>query len=188
MPPEWVIVGLGNPGPEYARTRHNVGFDTIDALAKRYGIRLEVRKHKAVYGFGQLEGVPVVLAKPLTFMNLSGQAVAPLAREFSIAPAHVLVISDDLDMDLARTRLKPKGGAGGHNGHKSIIHALGSTDYPRLKIGIGRSEDETIDHVLTQFPPDERTAIDEAIERSVKGIELLVTEGIDAAMTAVNTG
>lgn len=188
VPPSWLIVGLGNPGPEYAGTRHNVGFEVVDMLAQRFRIKLDTRRHKAVYGVGLIAGESVVLAKPLTFMNLSGVAVAPLAREFQLAPERVLVVADDLDLDIGRTRMKPKGGAGGHNGHKSLIASLGTGDYPRIRIGIGKGKPgDTIDHVLSRFAPGERELIEDAKERAADGIETMVREGLERALTAINT-
>jgi len=151
-PPEWIVVGLGNPGPEYRGTRHNVGFDVVDLLAERHKIKLDKSKHRSRYGIGVVGDTTVLLVKPLTYMNLSGQAVAPLAREHGIKPERILVVADDLDMKVGRVRLKPKGSAGGHNGHKSLIASLGTQEYPRLKIGIGSVDrTETIDHVLGAF-------------------------------------
>lgn len=184
-PPDALVVGLGNPGPQYAGTRHNVGFDVVDTLAKSNGVVLKTHKFQAQYGVGTVAGRSVVLAKPMTFMNLSGRAVAALARHFGIKPDAVLVVSDDLDMDVARVRLKPKGGAGGHNGHKSIIQALGTSDYPRLKIGIGRAG-ESVDHVLSRFPPDERDAVNEAIKASATACEIWLSDGIERAMNQAN--
>lgn len=186
LPPEWLIVGLGNPGPEYRGTRHNVGFAVIDELAKHHGIKIAKSKNKALYGAGSIRGHGVLLIKPLTFMNLSGQAVAAFARQHGIKPECMLVVADDLDMATGRVRLKPKGSAGGHNGHKSIIQCLGSSEYPRLKIGIGASKDNTIDHVLSRFKPDEQKKITEAIALAVQGCEVAVTDGIERAMNAVN--
>lgn len=185
-PPEWLIVGLGNPGPEYARTRHNLGFAVVDELARRHGIRVDQRKHRAVYGVGEVRGTVVVIAKPMTFMNLSGQAVAPLARSYGLGPDRVLVVSDDLDLEVGRVRMKPKGGAGGHNGHKSIIAALGTQEYPRLKIGVGKGS-EAVEHVLGGFRPDERAAIDAAIVQAADGVETLLTEGLDIAISRTNS-
>lgn len=183
---EWLVVGLGNPGPEYARTRHNVGFDLIDELADRHGIKLGTAQHKARFGVGTIGGVGVVLVKPMTYMNLSGQSVAPLAKSYGVKPEKIVVIADDLDLEVGRTRLKPKGGAGGHNGHKSLIHSLGTQEYPRLKIGIGKGDDETIDHVLGKFNPEERVEIEKAIRKGADGIEVLVQDGLEAALNKVN--
>jgi PTH1 family peptidyl-tRNA hydrolase len=188
-PPEWLIVGLGNPGPEYRGTRHNLGFEVIDRLADAHRIKLDQGRHQARFGLGRIRSRAVVLAKPLTFMNLSGRAVAPLARQFGVKPERVLVVADDTDLKPGRVRLKPQGSAGGHNGHKSIIQSLGTTEYPRLKIGIGRvHRDEPIDHVLSGFDPDERQLIDVALARAVSAIELTVSEGLSAGMNEANVG
>jgi peptidyl-tRNA hydrolase, PTH1 family len=186
---EWLVVGLGNPGPEYARTRHNVGFDVIDAFAEAHKIKIDKAKHRARYGLGNVDGIGVALAKPMTFMNASGQSVVPLLREFGLTAANLLVITDDLDLDVGRTRLKLKGGAGGHNGHKSIINSIGTQDYPRLKIGIhSERRDETIDFVLSRFHPEERTDIDRAIRKSIDGIETLLSSGLERALNVINEG
>lgn len=186
---EWVIVGLGNPGPEYSGTRHNVGFDLIDALSESYRIKIDKAKHKARIGVGKIDDVGVVLVKPMTYMNVSGQAVAPILKEYGIQPANLLVISDDLDMNVGRVRLKPKGSAGGHNGHKSIMQSLGTQDYPRLKIGIhSERRSETVDFVLSKFSPEERVDIQDAIKKSVKGIKVLVSEGLERGLNALNEG
>jgi len=180
---------LGNPGGEYRGTRHNVGFEVIDQLAERHKIKLDRGKHNARIGLGKIGDTQVLLVKPLTYMNLSGRSVAPLAKENGIKPDHILVISDDLDIRLGRTRLKPGGSAGGHNGHKSLIASLGTSDYPRLKIGIGAASDSpTIDHVLGAFNPDERTTLDPALRRAVEGVEAIVKESIDAGMNLINIG
>jgi PTH1 family peptidyl-tRNA hydrolase len=185
--PEWIVVGLGNPGPEFRGTRHNLGFEVIDTLAQAFRIKLDRSKHHARYGVGELGGRVVVLVKPMTFVNLSGSAVAPFMRSYGIKPDHVLVIADDLDMDLGRVRLKPKGSAGGHNGHKSIIAALGTTDYPRLKIGIGSVDrSETIGHVLGGFNRQERDVIDLALRRAFDGVVRVVEQGLEAGMNLVN--
>ena len=182
-----LIVGLGNPGAEYRGTRHNVGFEVIDLLAERHRIKMDRSKHFARVGHGVIEGHAVVLVKPLTFMNLSGRSVGPLAKQHALAPERVLVVADDLDMVVGRVRFKPKGSAGGHNGHKSIIAALRSQDYPRIKIGIGSVDrSETIDHVLSAFSRDERPSINDAVKRAAEGCEKAVSEGIERAIAWVN--
>lgn len=187
LPPEWLVVGLGNPGPEYRGTRHNVGFELIDRLGERHRIKLDRSKHQARYGVGTLFDTAVVLVKPLTFMNLSGRAVAPLMREYGLTPEKVLVVADDTDLAPGRLRLRAEGSAGGHNGHKSLIASLGTQSYPRLKIGIGRTaKDETIDHVLGPFRPDERPDIEAALKRSETAIETLFHRGLEAAMQETN--
>ncbi|CAN5623407.1 aminoacyl-tRNA hydrolase [soil metagenome] len=187
MTPLWIVVGLGNPGPEYRGTRHNVGFDVIDLLALRHRIKVDRSKHKAKFGFGLVADTPVLLVKPLTFMNASGQAVAPLMREHGIKPDHLLVVADDLDMMLGRVRIKPKGSAGGHNGHRSLIASLGTQEYPRLKIGIGSvDKSDTLHHVLGPFHPDERATAKEAIELAADAVELVVGRSLEAGMELVN--
>lgn len=185
-PPTHMIVGLGNPGPEYAGTRHNVGFDVVEALARDAGRKIDGRKHKAVFGLAEIDGICVLLVRPLTFMNLSGHAVAALAREHRIALDKILVVADDLDLEVGRVRLKPKGGAGGHNGHRSIIQSLGTSDYPRLRIGIGKGSDATIEHVLSRFKPDEREAIQGAIAVAVEACRRWLTEGVERTASWVN--
>lgn len=186
LPVEALIIGLGNPGPQYTGTRHNVGFDVIDAIAKKHKIQLKNHKFQSQYGTGNVEGHEVALIKPLTFMNLSGRAVISLLRHYAVRPETCLVIADDLDMAVGRVRMKPEGSSGGHNGHKSIIHSLGTTEYPRIKIGIGKGGVGT-DHVLSRFHPDERVDINKAIEKCVLGCELWLTDGIEIAMNRVNT-
>lgn len=186
LPPEWLIVGLGNPGPEYHRTRHNVGFDAIDLIAERAGQKLQTRKHQALYGVVTLRGQSVVLAKPMTYMNLSGQAVKALLREYSLSVENVLVITDDLDLSPGVVKMKPHGGAGGHNGHRSIIASLGTDRYPRIKVGIGKGE-QGRDHVLSRFNPEERKDVDAILKRIADAVEILVTDGLDRALTALNT-
>ncbi|MCX7800259.1 MAG: aminoacyl-tRNA hydrolase [Fimbriimonadales bacterium] len=187
LPPEWMVVGLGNPGPEYANTRHNVGFLVVEELARRHGLKLSKAKHRALCAQGSIGGVSVLLVKPLTFMNLSGEAVRALVRELGLPPERVLVVADDMALQLGRVRLKPKGGPGGHNGHKSIVHALGSQNYPRLKVGIGSAEPgEAVDHVLGKFRPDELPEVRRAVELAVQGVEWVLAEGVERAMNRVN--
>lgn len=183
--PKKMIVGLGNPGPQYARTRHNVGFDVIDLLAERHKVKVNVSRKQALIAELELFGVGVALVKPMTFMNLSGRAVRELAAGYGIRPEDILVVTDDLDLTTGVVKMKPKGSSGGHNGHKSIIASLGSEEYPRIKIGIGKAG-ETIDHVLGRFDPDDRALVDRCIERSADGAERWVTDGTERAMNFVN--
>lgn len=186
LPPEWMIVGLGNPGGEYKGTRHNVGFDVIDRLAEIHRIKVGKAKHRAITGAGKVGDTQVLLVKPLTYMNLSGQAVAPLARENELKPENIFVVADDLDLPVGKLRIKLGGSAGGHNGHKSLIQSLKTQDYPRLKIGIGKVQREgTIDHVLGSFDREERDLIDAALRTSVKVCEALAQGGIQAALRVV---
>jgi PTH1 family peptidyl-tRNA hydrolase len=181
LSPEWLVVGLGNPGPEYRGTRHNVGFEVVDRLAEESKVELNQRKHHAVYGVGMVAGRPVVLAKPLTFMNLSGRAVLPLLHAFGLSPEKLLVIADDLDLPVGTIRFRPDGNAGGHNGHKSLIQALGTNQYARFKIGIGKSG-ETVDHVLGRFDPDERPIIDRVVAAVAERVRFVLENGVVAAM------
>ncbi len=186
LPPEWMIVGLGNPGGEYKGTRHNVGFEVVDRLAEAHRIKIGKAKHRALTALGKVNETQVLLVKPLTYMNLSGQAVAPLARDHQLKPENVFVVADDLDLPVGKLRIKLSGSAGGHNGHKSLIQALKSQDYPRLKIGIGKvKRDGTIDHVLGSFDREERDVIDNAIRASVKACEALSHGGVQAALRVV---
>jgi PTH1 family peptidyl-tRNA hydrolase len=187
--PEWMIVGLGNPGPEYRGTRHNVGFEVIDMLSEKYRIKLDRSKHRAKFGLGMLGETPVVVVKPLTYMNLSGEAVAPLARDYSLKPERILVVADDLDLPLGKNRLRAQGSSGGHNGHKSLIHSLGTQEYPRLKIGIGSVDrSQTIDHVLGAFTGDERGEAVDALKKAVQGVERVILGDWSQALEFVNKG
>lgn len=182
-PPEWLVVGLGNPGPEYKGTRHNVGFEIVDALGKTARIDVKTGKMKALVGVGKLGDTTVMLVKPLTYMNLSGQSVSQLTKSTGIPPERVLVIADDLDLPVGALRLRADGGSGGHNGHKSLIKSLGTEGYPRLKVGIGSNKDDTVDHVLSRFTPTEREYINDAIEASWEIVRAVVngswTEALD---------
>jgi PTH1 family peptidyl-tRNA hydrolase len=186
-PPAKLIVGLGNPGAEYAHHRHNAGFHCLDRLAKAHGLRFTRRRFQASLAFGTIAGVDVALAKPLTFMNLSGRAVGRLVRGWSLAPSDMLVIYDDLDLPLGRIRLRKNGSAGGHRGMQSIIDALDTRDFPRLRIGIGRPSDgDEIEYVLSNFDADEQEVMETAYERATAAIECFLREGIAEAMNRFN--
>ncbi|MGB9880602.1 MAG: aminoacyl-tRNA hydrolase [Anaerolineae bacterium] len=182
-----LIVGLGNPGSSYARNRHNVGFQCVERFIRRHGLASEKIMFKALVTAGQINSTKVVLARPLTFMNLSGQAVRPLLRWYHIALSDLLVVYDDLDLPLGKIRLRQRGGSGGHKGMRSIIEALGSEEFPRLRIGIGRPlHGDPQDYVLSDFTPDESILMEDVYERAVNAIELFITEGIVAAMNKCN--
>jgi len=183
-----LIVGLGNPGRKYARNRHNVGFMIIDRLAQQHNLNFARQKGKAKIAQGNIGGRRVTLAKPLTYMNLSGESVSKLARFFKIPPERLLVIRDDLDLPLAHLRLRPGGGSGGHKGMKSIIEQLGTQSFPRLRIGIGRPlHGDPVDFVLQDFSAEEWIDIDRSIDRAVEAIEHWLAHGIDAAMNLFNS-
>lgn len=194
-----LIVGLGNPGRAYAHHRHNVGFQCVALFAKRHGIALNKRRLRAQIGSEVVAGERIVLARPQTFMNRSGEAVRALMRNFGMAPADLLVICDDLALPLGKIRLRPKGSAGGHNGMKSIIAAIGTQDFPRLRIGIaptGSSDGghaphrrtRTPSYVLSGFNSRERGIIQEVRSRVADAIYCFLAEGIEKAMNEYNQG
>lgn len=180
-PPEWLIVGLGNPGGEYAGTRHNVGFEVIERLSETHRIKLDKSKHRARMGIGDMGDARVCLVRPLTYMNLSGQSVGPLARDYGILPDHILVIADDLDLPVGKLRLRLDGSAGGHNGHKSLIQHLKTQNYPRIRIGIGKADGQTVDHVLSSFSPAERDLINPAVAKAAALCQTFIERGPGAA-------
>jgi PTH1 family peptidyl-tRNA hydrolase len=171
-----LIVGLGNPGSRYDATRHNIGFRVIDSLGAAHRIALRGRLPTAEYGVGVIEAQQVVLAKPLTYMNASGKAVGDLCTHFSLVPNDLIVVHDDLDLPLSRIKLKLKGGDAGHYGVRSIIEQLGTGEFIRIRIGIGRpaSKDEVVAFVLSPFTPDELPLVGEAIHNAVEKIENLL--------------
>lgn len=182
-----LIVGLGNPGREHAHHRHNVGFLCLDRLADQHRLPPWRQKHQALVTEGAAGGQPVALAKPQTYMNLSGQAVKPLVRHYRASLEDLLVVHDDLDLPLGVLRLRPRGSSGGHKGVQSIIEALGSQDFPRLRIGIGRPvSGDPIDYVLDDFTLDEQIEIERALERALEAIVTWLSQGIEAAMNAYN--
>jgi PTH1 family peptidyl-tRNA hydrolase len=182
-----LVVGLGNPGARYAGTRHNVGFLVVDELARRHDVAFEAAPASAL--MARVRGLDggLILAKPLTFMNLSGGAVGDLARYFRIEIADLLVVTDDVNLPLGRLRARARGSAGGHNGLESIVALLGP-EFPRLRLGVGRGDArrDLADHVLARFEPDERQVMDEAIGRAADACECFVREGIDATMNRFN--
>jgi len=184
-----LVVGLGNPGPEYAETRHNSGFMAVAALAERNGIRPARLLAQALVGEGRIGGCRVILAQPQTYMNRSGIAVAGLQRFFKIELKDLLVVYDDLDLPLGKMRLRLQGGSGGHRGMRSIIEALGSEEFPRLKVGIGRPQEkrEVVDYVLSRFLPAERELVSQVIAAAAEGIERWIREGPHLAAQWVNS-
>jgi PTH1 family peptidyl-tRNA hydrolase len=184
-----LVVGLGNPGPEYERTRHNTGYRVVDKLASKNGWKWSERRSRAILASGTIGLEKVVLAKPITFMNLSGQAVAELARWYKIQPEDLLVVYDELDLPVGKIRLRAKGSAAGHNGLRDIIHHLHTNAFPRLRIGIGHptsSHTKGKDHVLSMPKADERILLETGEDRAVEAIELAIRQGIAATMNAVN--
>lgn len=189
-PVEWLIVGLGNPGQKYVETRHNAGWHLLDTIVRAYShFRFDEKRSKGLIARGMLAGAGVALVKPQTFMNLSGEAVGPIARFYKVPPERILVAFDDVDLPLAKLRLRPKGGAGGHKGMRSLIQHLGTEDFPRLRLGIdrppGRMPVEA--YVLQKFKPDEWAAMLKTYEAGVEAVKAVLTEGIDQAMNRFNS-
>ena len=185
----FLIVGLGNTGKQYENTRHNVGFDAIDVLVDEYRIPSSGKQHKAMYGKGVIEGQKVILAKPLTYMNLSGEAVRAMVDYYKIDPeTELLVIFDDISLAPGNIRIRKKGSAGGHNGIKSIITHLGTQNFQRIKVGVGEKPKnwDLADYVLGAFSKDDRKLVDEALERTAKAAALIVQGEIDEAMNLYN--
>ncbi len=184
-----LVIGLGNPGSEYERTRHNVGFRVVDKFALKLGWKWTGRRGRAILASGTIGHENVVLAKPITFMNLSGQAVGELVRWYKIRPEDVLVIYDELDLPVGKIRLRAKGSSAGHKGLEDIIHHLHTTAFPRLRVGIGRPSNSRMhgkDHVLSIPTSDERILLEMGEDRAVDAIQLAITQGIDATMNIVN--
>jgi PTH1 family peptidyl-tRNA hydrolase len=185
-----VIAGLGNPGARYAGTRHNLGFDVLDRLADRLAAPEWREKHKGLIAEARFKSERVLLVKPLTYMNLSGECVAPAARNKAHSPDEILAVVDDINLPLGRLRLRGGGSAGGHNGLKSLIERLGSRDFHRMRMGVGdsRATGDLSHHVLARFRPDEKQAVQEMIEEACDAALVWLTDGIDTAMNRYNTG
>lgn len=183
-----LVVGLGNPGHQYAGTRHNIGFRILDELARQAGIGFAANKFEAEYGQGTLEGQKVALLKPQTYMNLSGSSVAPAARFYKVEPEELIVVHDELDLPFGRMQLKRGGGTGGHNGLNSIVERLGSNDFIRVRVGIGRpdSKQKVVGHVLSSFGKEEEKALEEFAGRVSEAIRAILRDGLPTAMNAYN--
>jgi len=187
-----LIVGLGNPGRSYAGNRHNIGFICLRHFARTQGVKFDQKKGLARVGTGAVAGNNVVLARPQTYMNNSGQSVSRLVRKFSVKPEDLLVIHDDLDLPLAKVRISSGSGSGGHKGIKSIIAELGTREFTRIRVGIGRqanpnpTEDDIIAYVLSDFTPEEKKAVNQIIPRVTEAILCLLTEGLEPAMNKYN--
>jgi PTH1 family peptidyl-tRNA hydrolase len=189
-----LVIGLGNPGDEYAAHRHNVGFWCVKRLARRWEIRLKASR-RARIGEGQAEDKPIILARPNTFVNRSDLAVSALLQRYELSPQEMLVICDDLELPVGRIRIRPRGGHGGHNGLWSIIYALQSEDFPRLRIGIDRPrlDDQPLTdpevvaaYVLAEPAPDEREALEQAVERAADAVACILRDGLEPAMNQYN--
>jgi PTH1 family peptidyl-tRNA hydrolase len=183
-----IIVGLGNPGKQYVKNRHNVGFMLVDALAERHNLKFSRMMSKGIVALGEIEGYKVALVKPQTYMNLSGESVGPIVKFYKSRPEDVLVVYDELDLPEGQLRLRSKGGSGGHNGMKSILDRLSTEAFPRLRIGVGRppGRRDPKDFLLDDFSPAEFEALGEVFDRAIAGIQRWLNDGIDNAMNIVN--
>ena len=183
-----LVVGLGNPGARYAGTRHNVGFDVLDTIASRHRLEWEMAPRGVEAVASKWRDADTLLAKPLTFMNLSGPAVVGLVQFFKLELGDLLIVVDDTNLELGRLRTRSAGSAGGHNGLKSLIEALGTDQFARMRVGVGRGDArrDLADHVLAKFEPDERAAVDELIARASEAVELFVAEGVHPVMNRFN--
>ncbi len=183
----YIIVGLGNPGKKYDLTRHNVGFETIDRLAEKHQIKVDKIKYKALIGEGVICGERVMLVKPQTYMNLSGETVQSICRYYQVPMEKLIVIYDDVDTDFAKLRIRKKGSSGTHNGMRNIIYLIQKDDFPRIRIGIGKSSTLALrDFVLQKFNKDEMIDMNETFDKAAKAVETILQEGIEIAMNRYN--
>ena len=187
-PADLLVVGLGNPGDEYRGSRHNVGADVVELLARRHGGRLRKRKERALVDEVTIDGRRVALAVPLTYVNDSGNAVGALVRRFGVDPEQLVVVHDELDLPVAELKVKSGGGLAGHNGLRSIVEHLHTQDFQRVRIGVGKpvSKERGADHVLNRFGKRERAEVDVTVEQAADAVETIVREGVDAAMNRFN--
>lgn len=183
-----IIIGLGNPTEKYQATRHNIGWDAITRISDDYRIPLNQKKHKAIYGTGYIEGEKVILVRPLTYMNLSGESVRELVDFYKVDSEDIIIIYDDVSLDVGQLRIRKKGSAGGHNGIKSIISHLGTDVFPRIKVGVGEKPKgwDLADYVLSRFTEEENVAIREALGEISYACRIIIANGMDAAMNQYN--
>ena len=185
----YLIVGLGNPEPEYSKTRHNMGFDVINKIAKKSEIEITRTKYNAIYGSGIIENEKVILIKPQTYMNLSGESIKIFMDFYKISPENVLVIYDDMDTEIGTIRIRQKGGAGSHNGMKSVVNHLGTEDFPKIRVGIGRPQDtdfDRINYVIGQIQDEEYEVLSKAQDKAVEAVISYIKNGIEYTMNRFN--
>lgn len=182
----FLIVGLGNPGDEYKHTRHNVGFDMIDLLSEKYNINVNRLKFKGMYGEGTIEKQKVILLKPATYMNLSGDSIIEVVNFYKIPKDNVIVLYDDISLEVGRLRIRAEGSAGGHNGIKSIISRLGTESFKRVRFGVGKAEGNLVSHVLGKFSKEDREILDKVFEIGVEAVETIIDKGMAQAMNKYN--
>lgn len=184
----YVVVGLGNPGDKYAQTKHNIGFITVDYLAEQHNIKITKLKHKALIGEGTIGGEKVILVKPQTFMNLSGQSVMDIMGFYKVPIEKLVVIYDDIDLPVGKVRIRPSGSSGTHNGMRNIIYLLSNQGFPRVRIGVGKQPDymDLADYVMMRFNAEERPLMEEAVKTSALAVEEIIKSGINMAMNKYN--
>ena len=184
----YLIVGLGNPEPEYSYTRHNMGFDVINKIAKKCEIDISRTKFNGLYGSGIIKDEKVILLKPQTYMNLSGEAIKEARDFYNVKPEEIIVIYDDIDIEKGKIKLRKKGGPGSHNGMKSVVYELGSKEFPRIKVGTGSKEEipNLINYVIDKVDQEEYARLEKGVELAVKAVKLCLKIGIDNAMNTLN--
>ncbi|MGI6777323.1 MAG: aminoacyl-tRNA hydrolase [Acetivibrionales bacterium] len=184
----FIVAGLGNPGSRFENTRHNVGFETVDVLAEKYGINIKKLKHKALIGDGRIGADKVILVKPQTYMNLSGDSIREIIEWYKTPVENLIIIYDDIDLPLGKLRIRPKGSSGTHNGMKSVIYQLQSDEFPRVRIGIGSPPEnyDMVDYVIGRFTDEERNTIDKMVKLAAEAVEEIIKAGIDPAMNKYN--
>ncbi len=182
----FIIVGLGNIGEKYENTRHNIGFDSVDYIANKYNIDINRKKFKGVYGEGFIEGEKVILIKPSTFMNLSGECVREILDFYKLTNEDIIVLYDDISLDVGKIRIREKGSAGGHNGIKNIISHLGTDKFSRIKIGVGQPKGDLINHVLGNFSKEEREVLEESLDVTKLAVDEIIKSNISSAMNKYN--
>lgn len=183
----YVIAGLGNPGKKYEKTRHNIGFITIDRLAEKHNINVDKLKFKALVGEGRISGQKIVLVKPQTFMNLSGESIQEVMNFYKLPPENLIVVYDDIDIELGTLRIRKSGSAGTHNGMRSIVQHLNSQDFPRIRIGMGGpKKGDLVDFVIGGFTKDEEKVLDATVSTALNAVECIVESGTDLAMNKYN--
>lgn len=184
----YLIVGLGNPEPEYSKTRHNMGFDVINKISEKFGIDVTKQKFQGLYGTGSIEGEKVILVKPQTYMNLSGECVRPFVDFYKIKLENIIIIYDDIDIPTGITKIRKKGGAGTHNGMKSVVKELNTTEFPNIRIGTGATTkiNNLVDYVINKVSDEEYSKLETGISKGAEAVETIIKDGIDLAMNRLN--
>ena len=184
----YAIIGLGNPEKKYDKTRHNIGFDVIDELASQMGVQVNTKRHKALCGVGQIGSEKVILVKPQTYMNLSGETLIDIYKYYKVDLDNIIVIYDDIDLDVGKLRIRKKGSAGTHNGMRSIVKCLGSGDFPRVRVGVSKpmKGQDLADFVLSRFRKEEQADLEVGLEKAYKAVEAMIKENVDIAMNKYN--